>query len=166
MSIKWVTHCCKPENIYCPLLLTLYAVIHLLGAVWYISAWPQQEPAGVVRLPQLAQASEGLHTSLVHHCELQWWTDPPGRNCFGLQGAWAVSLSNECSLWCSHLWALCSANDRALGVSCWQPELATMDELFYKQCAQMLFIQGCCTDFELNVLTLTLSEKYTVYDCI
>lgn len=61
----------RRENSYCLLLLPLYGVIHFLGAVWYISAWAQQKATGAIRPPHLAQASEGPHTSLVHHCDLQ-----------------------------------------------------------------------------------------------
>lgn len=71
LSNGCLTHCSKPENNYCLLLLPLYGIIHLLGAVWCVSAWAQQKPTGAIRPPQLVQTSEGCHTSLVHHCDLQ-----------------------------------------------------------------------------------------------
>lgn len=120
---------------YCLLSLPFYRVSHLLGAIQYISVW-MQKARGTIVPARLDQADEGPHASLVHHCGLQGGTTLVFRAYMGLP-LLASALFNAGSVkgFCSHLGALCSANDRALGFSCWQSGLATVAGLFSKQCA-------------------------------
>lgn len=124
------------EERYCPLLLSLYRVSHLLGATWYISVWAQEKAPGILlRLPSFDQGSEGSYASLIRHCDLQGGTTLAFRE-FGLFHLLASVLVNAGSVkqFCSHLWALCSANNGGLGCSCWQSGLVTMAGYFSKQC--------------------------------
>lgn len=119
---------------YCLLSVPFYRVSHLLGAIWYISVW-MQKARGTIVPARLDQAGEGPHASLVHHCGLQGGTALVFRGCRVLP-LLASALFNAGSVkgFCSHLGALCSANDRALGFSCWQSGLATVASVRAQRC--------------------------------
>ena len=89
---------------YCPLLLPLYRVSHLLGAIRYISVRAQQKARGTIVRARLEQAGEGPHASLVHHCGLQGGTTLVYRGC-RLFPLLASALFNASSVkeFCLHL---------------------------------------------------------------
>lgn len=69
----------RRENSYYLLLLPLDGVIHLLGAVWYVSAWSQQKPTGAIWPPSSPRPVKDPTLPLSI-------TVISRRNCFGLQG--------------------------------------------------------------------------------